>query len=87
MIIDFETIQTAWEKERGKVLSDINSASDIKISMQSRSFTVIKLTFTNISASVDVYQVKNKIINWLKKFGTAKIDDRGIPDSLSVSLE
>lgn len=87
MIIDYETIEEAWKKERGSILSSIGSASDIKMSMQSRSFTVINLTFTNIPASVDVYQVKNKIIDWLKKFGTARIDDRGVPDTLSISLE
>jgi hypothetical protein len=87
MIIDYETIEEAWKKERGKVLSDIAHASNIKISMQSRSFTVINLTFTNIPSSVDVYQVKNKIINWLKKFGTARINDRGVPDTFTISLE
>jgi hypothetical protein len=86
MAIHFGTIKKAWEQERSSVLSS-PKASSIEISMQSRNIPTIHITFSGVTETSDTYDSKEKIVNWLKKFGTVRINDRGVPDSLSVTLD
>lgn len=86
-MIHFGTLKDAWEEERNSVLADMPKASSIDVSMQSRNFTTIHLSFSGVAESGDTYESKEKIIDWLKKFGTVRINDRGVPDSLSVTID
>lgn len=87
MIIDYETIEKSWGSERGDVLSGDESASQVEISMGSRTIPMIRIQFTGLSKVQDIYKAKKNIKHWLEKFGIVRVDDRGLPDAMGVTLE